>query len=60
MDIRWKVTDPLGNEIFLSEENFYYHIIGSHADKDADVRKGLEEHVKYSRTPALYCQSSKF
>ena len=47
-NIRWKVTDPLGNEIFLSEENFRYHIIGSHADKDADVRKSLEDHVKYS------------
>lgn len=47
-NIRWKVTDPLGNEIFLSEGNFSYHIIAWHADKDAAVRKSLEEHVKYA------------
>ena len=48
MEIRWKVTDPLGNEVFLGEENFCYHIVGQHDSKDADVRKSLEDRVKYS------------
>ena len=47
-NIRWKVTDPLGNEICLSEENFKYHIIGMHEQSDAKVRETLEEQVKYS------------
>lgn len=46
-DIRWKVTDPLGNEIFLAEDNFRYHIIGTHLEKDAQAREKLEEQVKY-------------
>ena len=47
-NIRWKVTDPLGNEIYLDEENFFYHIIGMHDSNDAKIRSGLEEQVKYS------------
>lgn len=47
-NIRWKVTDPLGNEIYLSEENFVYHIIGMHDQNDAKIRQKLEEQVKYS------------
>lgn len=46
--IRWKVSDPLGNEICLTEENFKYHITGTHDDKDAQTRERIEEQVKYS------------
>ena len=46
--VRWQVTDPLGNEIRLSEENFRYHIMEMHEEKDAEARKKIEEHVKYS------------
>lgn len=46
--VRWQVTDPLGNEIRLSEENFRYHIMEMHDEKDAEARKKIEEHVKYS------------
>ena len=47
-NIRWKVTDPLGNEIFLIKKVYNDHICGDHADNDSEVRKSLEEHVKYS------------
>lgn len=47
-NVRWQVTDPLGNEIRLSEENFRYHIMEMHDEKDAEARKKIEEHVKYS------------
>lgn len=46
--VRWKVADPLGNEIYLTEENFRYHIIGMHEQGDARVREALEEQVQYS------------
>ena len=45
-EIRWKVVDPLGNEIYLTEENFQYHIIGKHTSKDAVTREQLEKQVK--------------
>lgn len=48
MDIRWKVTDPLGNEIFLTEENFHYHIIGLHDSKDSKVRAQIEPQAKFA------------
>ena len=48
MEIRWKVTDPLDNEVFLTEKVYKDHICGDHADNDSEVRKMLEEHVKYS------------
>ena len=47
-EIRWKVTDPLGNEIILKEKTFVRHILGDHADKDALVRASIEEDVKYA------------
>ena len=46
-DIRWKVTDPLGNEIVLYKDTFTEHIMGHHADKDAEVRKLIENQVKF-------------
>ena len=47
-EIRWKVTDPLGNEIYLTEESFQTHIINDHQDADAVIRLELEEQVKFS------------
>ena len=48
MDIRWKVTDPLGNEVYLTEDSFQTHVINDHQNADAVVRMSLEENVKYS------------
>ena len=47
---RWKVVDPLGNEIRLGEKNFRYHIIGSHDSKDAKVRAEIEPQAKFAVT----------
>ena len=47
-NIRWKVIDPLGNEIYLAEESFQTHIIKDHKDADSAVRTELEEQVKIS------------
>ena len=44
--VRWKVADPLGNEIYLTEDSFKVHIVGDHKDADAVIRTGLEEQVK--------------
>ena len=48
MEIRWKVTDPLGNEVFLGEENFRFHIVGLHDSKDAQVRAQIEPQAKFA------------
>lgn len=45
-NIRWKVIDPLGNEIYLMEESFQTHINKDHMDADAAVRMKLEEQVR--------------
>ncbi|MBQ6006179.1 MAG: hypothetical protein IJS81_05645 [Selenomonadaceae bacterium] len=47
-NVRWKVTDPLGTEISLGEENFKYHIIGQHDTKDAKVRADIEPQAKFA------------
>ena len=47
-EIRWKVTDPLGNEIVLRNITFIRHIVGDHADKDAAIRMSIENQVKYT------------
>ena len=47
-NIRWKVIDPLGRKIFLSEKNFFTHIVGMHVERDAKAREMIEEQVKYS------------
>ena len=47
-NVRWKVTDLLGNEISLGEENFKYHIIGQHDTKDAKVRADIEPQAKFA------------
>ncbi|MBR1397753.1 MAG: hypothetical protein IJ563_09515 [Selenomonadaceae bacterium] len=47
-EIRWKVTDPLGNEIVLYEKNFADHIKGDHSSKDAEARASIEEQAKFS------------
>lgn len=46
--VRWQVTDPLGNEIRLSEENFIHHIIEQHDSKDADIRAKIEPQAKFA------------
>lgn len=45
-NVRWKVVDPLGNEIYLTEDSFKVHIVGDHKDSDAAIRTRLEEQVK--------------
>ena len=45
-NIRWQVVDPLGNEIYLTEDSFKVHIVGDHKDADAIARAELEEQVK--------------
>lgn len=47
-NVKWKVTDPLGNELYLSEENFHKHIIGRHDTKDAKVRAEIELQAKFA------------
>ena len=42
------MTDPLGNEIRLSEENFIHHIIEQHDSKDADIRAKIEPQAKFA------------
>ena len=60
-NVRWKVTDPLGNEIFLSEENFFYHINGWHEANDAKIRMRLEEQVKFTiENPRFIVKAQKF
>ncbi len=46
-EIRWKVTDPLGNEIVLKQSIFVRHIMGDHSNKDAEVRSLIEDQVKF-------------
>ena len=46
--IRWKVTDPLGNEVVLYELTFVKHVRADHATKDAENRAAIEEQVKYT------------
>lgn len=47
-NIRWKVTDPLGNEIYLKENNFIWHIVGRHDSKDAETRAKIEPQAKFT------------
>ena len=47
-NVRWKVADPLGNEIYLTEENFQFHIIGKHDSKDAEVRAKIEPQARFA------------
>ena len=61
MEIRWKVTDPLGNEIFLTEENFHCHIVGLHDLKDAKVRAQIEPQAKFAvEHPRFVIRDVKF
>ena len=47
-NVRWQVVDPLGNEIYLTEENFQYHIIGMHEQGDARVRAAIEPQARFA------------
>ena len=61
MEIRWKVTDPLGNEVFLGEENFRFHIVGLHDSKDAQVRAQIEPQAKFAvEHPRFIVRDVKF
>lgn len=44
-DIRWSITDPLGNKIVLRTSTFHEHILGDHANEDAKMRIKLEPHA---------------
>ena len=41
-DIRWSISDPLGNKIALKTSTFHEHILSDHADEDAKIRQKLE------------------
>ena len=45
-EIRWKVIDPLGNEVILKESTFREHILGDHQMADAEYRKIAETQAK--------------
>ena len=47
-NIRWKVNDPLGSEIYLKENNFIWHIVGRHDSKDAEIRAKIEPQAKFT------------
>lgn len=59
--IRWKVTDPLGNEIILKKATFRHHICGDHDDKDAAIRVAIEDEVQYTLMhPRFILKDRKF
>ncbi|MBQ3443550.1 MAG: hypothetical protein IJG33_09935 [Selenomonadaceae bacterium] len=47
-NIRWKVTDPFGNEICLREYNFVHNIIEQHDPRDAEIRSKIEPQAKFA------------
>ena len=47
-NIRWTVTDPLGNAVILYEERFARHLIADHKAKDAGNRASVEKQVQKS------------
>lgn len=47
-NIRWKVTDPFGKKIVLSEYNFVHHIIEQHDPRDAEIRSKIEPQAKFA------------
>ena len=49
-EIRWIVTDPLGNDIILKEQTFIEHIQGDHQGKDSANRAAVEEQAKFTLT----------
>ena len=46
--IRWRVTDPLGNDIILREQTFTEHIQVDHQLRDSANRAAVEAQVKYA------------
>ena len=46
MEVRWEVTDPLGNKVSLKTSTYTEHILGDHEDKDKAYRKMLEPLAK--------------
>ena len=52
--MRWKVTDPLGNEIFLKNSTYTEHILASHGAKDAMYRAQIESEAQRTlKAPTL-------
>ena len=41
-DIRWSISDPLGNKIVLKNSTFDEHILSDHTDEDSKIRQKLE------------------
>lgn len=48
--MRWKVTNPLGDEVVLRELTFKEHILGDHYSADAAFRAALEPAAKFTVT----------
>lgn len=52
--MRWEVTDPLGNKIFLKNSTYHEHILASHGTKDAMYRAQIEKEAQRTLTaPSL-------
>lgn len=45
-EIRWKVKNPLGQEIILKESTYQEHIDKDHQYEDSEYRKHAEEQAK--------------
>ena len=48
--IRWRVTDPLGNDIILKEQTYTEHIQGDHQVRDSANRAAVEAQAKFTLT----------
>lgn len=60
-NVRWAVTDPLGNKIKLYDFTFVNHIVSDHESKDAANRAAIEEHAKFSITvPRFIIKDCKY
>ena len=44
--IRWKVKNPLNQDVFLKESTYEKHIVADHEETDANFRVQLERQVK--------------
>ena len=44
--VRWKVKNPLNQDVFLKESTYEKHIVADHEETDANFRVQLERQVK--------------
>ena len=52
--IRWKITDPLGNEVCLKESTYIEHILKDHSPQDSAYRMQIEREARITiLTPSL-------